>query len=70
MINLLFQQHLQLLKVGIIYDENNKTRVGSDVKSIGYRVDLLEGKLITDVKPKEESLKLRLKRIEVPNQKK
>ena len=46
-----------------------KPEFGSDVKSIGYRVDLLEGKLITDVKPKKEEkpeLKVEEEKIEVP----
>ena len=42
------------LKLELFMMKIIKPELGSDVKSIGYRVDLLEGKLITEVKPKKE----------------
>ena len=42
------------LKLELFMMKIIKPELGSDVKSIGYRVDLLEGKLITEVKPKKD----------------
>ena len=61
------------LKLELFMMKIIKPEFGSDVKSIGYRVDLLEGKLITDVKPKKEEkpeLKVEEEKIEVPKPKK
>ena len=41
------------LKLELFMMKIIKPELGSDVKSIGYRVDLLEGKLIAEVKPKK-----------------
>ena len=57
------------LKLELFMMKIIKPEFGSDVKSIGYRVDLLEGKLITDVKPKKEE-KPEEEKIEVPKSKK
>ena len=61
------------LKLELFMMKIIKPEFGSDVKSIGYRVDLLEGKLIADVKPKKEEkpeLKVEEEKIEVPKPKK
>ena len=61
------------LKLELFMMKIIKPEFGSDVKSIGYRVDLLEGKLITDVKPKKEEkpeVKVEEEKIEVPKSKK
>jgi len=56
---------LELFMMKIIRPE-----LGSDVKSIGYRVDLLEGKLTGAVKPKkEEKLELEVKEEKVEEKK-
>ena len=60
------------LKLELFMMKIIKPEFGSDVKSIGYRVDLLEGKLIADVKPKKEEkpeLKVEEEKIEVPKPK-
>ena len=61
------------LKLELFMMKIIKPEFGSDVKSIGYRVELLEGKLITDLKPiKEEKpeVKVEEEKIEVPKPKK
>ena len=42
------------LKLELFMMKIIKPELGSDVKSIGYRVDLLEGKLIGEAKPKKD----------------
>ena len=61
------------LKLELFMMKIIKPEFGSDVKSIGYRVDLLEGKLIADVKPEKDEkpeLKVEEEKIEAPKSKK